>query len=226
MNIYKITKFLNKELKVKYIEDSSRNGTQVKACKDIRKVGFAVDASLSTFEKAKKSNVDLLIVHHGLFWKGIPGNRELLKKRINFLRKNKISLYASHLPLDLHKQYGNNIQLCNILGLNNIKLFGKYHGINIGYSGSIKPTSITSIIRKLNIKLSTKCKNILFGKKTIKSIAIVSGGGSCSFDESLKFDLFITGEAPHHLYNETRDQKHNLIIAGHYATETVGSDLQ
>ena len=60
-----ITRFLNKELKIRSFQDSSKNGLQVKAKKEISKIGFAVDACLSTFEKAKKEKAGLLIVHHG-----------------------------------------------------------------------------------------------------------------------------------------------------------------
>ncbi|MFC1522201.1 Nif3-like dinuclear metal center hexameric protein, partial [Elusimicrobiota bacterium] len=91
-----IVKFLNKELKIRKIKDSSKNGLQFKAGKEINKAGFAVDACLSTFEKAAKAGCDLLVVHHGLLWKKKRGWL-LLKQRMRFLKKHKISLYAAHL---------------------------------------------------------------------------------------------------------------------------------
>ncbi len=222
-NINKITRFLNSTLRIKEIKDSSRNGTQVKACTKINKIGFAVDACLSTFDKAKKQKCDLLIVHHGLLWKGAKDTTGLIKKRIQFLRKNKISLYAVHLPLDKHEIYGNNAQLCNILDLKRLRPFGSYNGVKIGFAGYFKkPVSINHIAKKLNRRLNTKCRNLSFGRKKIRSIAIVSGGGASEMNQSLKYDCFLTGEIMHHIYHEAKDLNHNIMVAGHYATETVG----
>ncbi|MBR9691358.1 Nif3-like dinuclear metal center hexameric protein [Candidatus Woesearchaeota archaeon] len=219
-----IVRFLNKELNVRKILDSSRNGLQVKTNKDIKKIGFAVDACLSTFEKAKKAKVDLLIVHHGLKWKG-QKYKEITKKRENFLKKNKIALYGCHLPLDAHKRYGNNIKLCEILNLQKVKRFGKYHKTTIGFQGEFqKAKSIRVIANVLNKTLKTKTNIYPFGKNKIKKIAICSGYGIDLLEEAVKkgVDLFIVGETDHNSVNRTKDYKINVIEAGHYATETVG----
>lgn len=219
-----IVRFLNKELKINKIKDSSRNGLQVKAKNNIKKIGFAVDGCLSTFEKAKKAKIDLLIVHHGIKWK--PQKRpELNKKREIFLKKNKISLYGVHLPLDAHHKYGNNIGLANLLGLKNIKKFGRYRGSKIGYMGKFeKAITLTAIANTLNKKLKTKSKIYSFDKKTIKTIGIVSGGGAEAIQEAVKerLDCFLTGEISLSSYHWANDMGLNMIVAGHYATETLG----
>ena len=106
-----ITRFLNKELQTKKISDVSRNGLQVKSTKSVKKIGFAVDACLEVFQKAKKAKCDMLIVHHGLFWKKYKDVNGIRANRVKYLKKNKISLYANHLPLDRHRKYGNNIKV-------------------------------------------------------------------------------------------------------------------
>ncbi len=79
-----IVRYLNKELDVKGIpDDSSRNGLQVKANSDIRKIGFSVDACVEVFEKAKKQGCDLVIVHHGILWKDFKYPKEWKQKRID-----------------------------------------------------------------------------------------------------------------------------------------------
>ena len=193
--------------------------------KEINKVGFAVDSSLKTFKKAKKAGVDLLIVHHGLLWK--PQKREeVTKKRLNYLKKNKIALYGCHLPLDAHHKYGNNIGLCKILELKKIRKFGKYKGgPSIGYQGHLPQSkSIKAIANTLNKSIKTKSWVLPFGEKQIKTIAIVSGGGYDLLEEAIKnkIDLFITGEIKYSIYNHSQDENMNIIVAGHYATETVG----
>ena len=84
-----IKKFLDKELKIKSFPDSSKNGLQVKCKPEVNKIGFAVDGCISTFEKAQKLKVDLLIVHHGINWKK-QKYPKLAKKREDFLKKNNI----------------------------------------------------------------------------------------------------------------------------------------
>ncbi|MBW2978108.1 Nif3-like dinuclear metal center hexameric protein [Candidatus Woesearchaeota archaeon] len=224
-SLLSVVRFLNKELNIRKIPDSSRNGLQVKGKKQVKKIGFAVDACLSTFEKAKKAKVDLLIVHHGLLWK--PQKRkEITKKRLNFLKKNKIALYGCHLPLDAHIKHGNNIKLCELIHLTKIKKFGRYHGgPAIGYQGSlINPKTIKALANLLNKELKTESKVYPFGKKKIKTVAIISGAGYALLEEAIKkkIDLFITGEIKYSIYNHSKDEQISLIVAGHYATETLG----
>ena len=219
-----VKRFLDKELNVKKIKDSSKNGLQVKCKLEVKKIGFAVDGCLSTFEKAKKAKVDLLIVHHGIKWKG-QKYPKLAKKRENFLKKNNISLYGAHLPLDAHAKYGNNIGLASILGLKNIKKFGRYSGQKVGYKGELKnKVNINQISKILNKKLETKCSVYPLGNNQIKKIAIVSGGGSSSLEEAKREnqDCFLIGEIDLGSYNRAKDYKINLITGGHYATETLG----
>ena len=220
-----IARFLNKELRVKSVPDSSRNGLQVRCSKDIKKVGFAVDASLATFEKAKSKGVDLLIVHHGIKWKRLKDRAGTVKRRIDYLKKHKMNLYVCHLPLDAHHKYGNNIKLAELLGLSRVKKFGRYKRRYLGYQGVLKPArSARWIASVLNKKLKTKCMVLGFGRSKVKSVGIVSGGGADSLAEAYNKGLgcFITGEAPHHIYHEAKELKMNMIIAGHYETETVG----
>ena len=224
MKLNTIIKFLNKELQINRILDTSVNGLQVKGSEEVKKVGFAVDACLSTFKKAKQAGVNLLIVHHGVKWRP-QKHKELAKQRIDFLKKNKISLYAAHLPLDAHQKYGNNIGLCEILELKNILKFGRYGFSKIGYKGKFETKkTIKQISNRLNNSLNTKCVIYPFGKKQIKTIAIVSGGGAGSIGEAAKekLDCFLTGEIKHSTYHQAKEHQLNLIVAGHYATETIG----
>src|ERR1700687_239280 len=106
--IRNITSFLNKTLRVGKIKDASVNGLQARSRKsgEISKVGFAVDACISTFEKARRHGVELLIVHHGIKWRP-QKDRDLETRRAAYLKRSNLALYAAHLPLDLHEEYGN-----------------------------------------------------------------------------------------------------------------------
>jgi dinuclear metal center YbgI/SA1388 family protein len=216
-----IVRFLNREVKIKSIKDGSINGLQVKASSEIGKVGLATDACMDVFEKAKKLKCDLVIVHHGLFWKKQQKDMIfLIKKKVEFLKKNKISVYAAHLPLDKHLKHGNNSNLLRMLNVRPKEIFGE-----VGYLGYFeKYREVNSIVKELERKLKTKCKVWKFGKAKIKKIAIVSGYGATSIAEAVKknVDLFIVGEASHGSYLSAKDGKLSMIIAGHYKTETFG----
>lgn len=215
-----IVRFLNKELNVRKIKDSSRNGLQVRGKAEIKRIAFCVDACMELFEKAKQKKCDLVVVHHGLLWKG----KKKDVKRINFLKKNKTSLYGCHLPLDLNEKYGNNIEICRVLGLSRIKKFGRYKGVNIGYAGELEAVNFNSLIKRLNKSLKTKCKYLKFGKNKIKRIGVVSGGGADTISEAIekKLDCLLTGEYSHGRYHQAKEGKINIIAAGHYKTEIFG----
>ncbi len=224
--IKNISDFLNRTLRVGKIRDASVNGLQVRSRRrgEITNVGFAVDACISTFEKANKLAVDLLVVHHGIKWKP-QKDRVLAEKRQAYPKDNNIALFAAHLPLDLHEVYGNNIQLARSLGLHRLRRFGDYHGVKIGYSGTLKtamtPMRVAAAIRA---RLQSACRVFAFGKDRIRSVGIVSGGAGGLLNDAVKerMDCFLVGELDLAVYNAAKDHGMNLIVAGHYATETAG----
>jgi dinuclear metal center YbgI/SA1388 family protein len=224
--VSQILKYLEEEFNISQIQDASLNGLQVgEADKPIKKIGLAVDASLSTFKKAKKQGCDLLIVHHGLFW----GKEQALTgthyKRVKYLIENNLPLIALHLPLDLHAKYGNNIELARLLGLKKVKTFGAYHGCTIGFSGEFT-TAMTrkKFLTLCDKKLGTKCTSLDFGSDKIKKVGIVSGGGSSALMEAKEkgMDVLLTGDGPHQNYHDAKDSEINIVYGSHYYTETVG----
>jgi dinuclear metal center YbgI/SA1388 family protein len=225
MRLNTIVRFLNKELKVRSIPDASRNGLQVRASSEVKMIGFAVDACMETFEKAVARKCDLLVVHHGLFWKGQGDESGQRKKRTAFLKRKRLSLYAAHLPLDRHEQHGNNAKLSEMIGLTHRKRFGKYKGNYIGYKGKLrKSTTRDALVRSLNRKLKTKCAVIPFGPGRIRTIGVVSGGGVSLRQQAVKekLDCFVTGDSGHDFYHVAKEGRLNVVMAGHYATETLG----
>ena len=225
MELKNLVAELNKYLKVEEIEDKSQNGLQVEGKHQVKKVSFAVDACQDSFKKAVESNSNLLIVHHGLFWsepKLLVGNH---LKRIKFLIENELSLYACHLPLDLHPEIGNNIQIIKILGLTPENKFGNYHGTLIGYTGYYEDEmNLDDFIHKVQEKFNTKPVFFKFGGNMVKKVAVISGGGADLITqiEDTEVDTFFTGEPKHEIYRYTKEIKKNIIFAGHYATETLG----
>ena len=216
---------MGKELALsEFPKDESANGLQIEGRGTVKKIGIAVDACEYVFKKASENNIDFLFVHHGLIWGGLKNIRGLTKKRIKALFDSGLSLYACHLPLDWHPEYGNNIQLLKLLNIKKMGEFGEYHGKNLGYWGRMKNEvtlkAFTSNVDKL---LNTKSTFISFGKK-VRDIGVVSGGGWFAINEADKYgiDTFLTGEPSHSAYTLAEEMKVNLVFAGHYATETLG----
>lgn len=203
--------------------DISLNGLQVGAeNREIMTIAFAVDACLETINKAIAANVNMLIVHHGLYWgKPIPIKDNFYKK-IKLLIDNKIDLYAAHLPLDAHLEVGNNKAMATKLKLIDVAPAFDYKGKTVGVVGSLKNSMDINEISK-ELKFSNPI--ILdFCDKPIKKIAIISGEGAHDIQEakSLGCQLLITGEPRHSEYHYCKEEKISMLCGGHYESETYG----
>ena len=223
MKLYKLVGYLNDYLHVKDFEDISQNGLQVDSGNvEIKKVAIAVDASLDTFKRAKRANAQILIVHHGLFWGKSLLIRGAHRDKISFLLKNDISLYAVHLPLDAHSELGNNAQLAKLLDMEITNPFGRGIGYEAKLTKAMDRDTLTQKV--LKIVNATNHRLLPFGNKKIRKVAIMSGVGSSFIYEAVakNVDMLITGEGNHVSYNIAKEEKINVLYAGHYATETLG----
>jgi len=221
-----IVSLLNKTLRTSEISDYSVNGLQVEGSAKITKIGLAVDASMETYKLAQKNGCQMIIVHHGIIWDGIKSITGPMHRQIEFLIKNNINLYASHLPLDLHPTLGNNAQIAKIFGLKNMQPFGIYkNGLHLGFEGylphSATVKSISELVKK---KFGGPVSSLPFGQQKILRVAIVSGRGSASIPEAVekKIDLFVTGESAHENHHAALEGNLNVIYGGHYHTEKPG----
>ena len=206
--------------------DNSLNGIQVdNDGSRITTIAFGVDASLETFERAAKAGAGLLFVHHGLFWGKTLRLTGHHRRRIQCLLDNNICLYAVHLPLDQHPQYGNNAVLAGLLELTDTEPFGNHNGRKIGVKGVFpQPVTVDQAAEKILYAGRPPLGIYPFGKKENTSCAIMSGGavneGRQAIEESI--DLYVTGEMSHSMYHICIEEKLNLIAGGHYSTEVWG----
>src|ERR1700692_960609 len=113
-----IVKYTDKYLRVRKIDDwpNALNGLQIENSGNVTKIGAAVDVSPRVLTQAAKQQIDLLIVHHGLFWPGLQSGTGVLRRQLKIAFENDIALYSAHLPLDVHPDVGNNAQLAGALG--------------------------------------------------------------------------------------------------------------
>jgi len=75
-----------------------------------------VSATLELHEQAVELGAELVLVHHGLFWRNEPLVVDArLRGRLEALFRGDASLVAYHLALDAHPELGNNALLAELL---------------------------------------------------------------------------------------------------------------
>ena len=125
-----IVHYANEYLRVAECGDweNALNGLQVENSGEVERIGAAVDASSRVFALAAEKGIDLLVVHHGLFWPGLQTITGPLRRQLAFLFERDLALYSAHLPLDVHPIVGNNAQLASALALTDLEPFFKEKG--------------------------------------------------------------------------------------------------
>lgn len=220
-----ISQYCDRILKIGDIDDWSGafNGLQVENRQGVRRIGAAVDASLATVEKAVAAKVDLMIVHHGLFWSAKHPWVGRQYDLIETLLQHGVAIYSAHLPLDVHPRLGNNVLLARALGLRSLEPFFFDRGRHIGVRATIR-LSREKLAKKLGDVLGSPPTILRGGKEQCQSVGIVTGGAGAELKIAATegIDAFITGEGPHWTYALAEEMGINVFYGGHYATETFG----
>lgn len=217
--------WLNRFLRLSEFQDPSMNGLQVEGKATIGKVGAAVDAAQSIFERARQEEVDFLITHHGLWWGQPFPIVGYQKRRLETLFAGGISLYTAHLPLDAHPEVGNNAVMASKLGLSELEplVVPKYGPI--GIIGRLEPPqTLAQLGDRLGGLTGMQVLVHQGGAEEVSRVGVISGGaaGEIGTAKALGCDLFITGEPSHAHFHEAFELGMNVIYAGHYDTETFG----
>jgi len=223
--------YLDEFLQNSEYKDSSKNGLQVDSTNNnIKKIWYAVDATSYITDKAIEEEVDMIIVHHGMYWGFEQTMTGITFQRIKKLLDNNICLYASHLPLDANNKVGNNIwiwkDILDCLDIKDYKIekFGEYEGFNIWYAITFPKSVNIDIVEEILTKKLWLKKNLynFWSKKEINSISIVSGWGGSIVNEAKEknYDLYITWEAAHHEIILAKDLKQSIFLWWHRETET------
>ncbi|MDJ0756101.1 MAG: Nif3-like dinuclear metal center hexameric protein [Ardenticatenaceae bacterium] len=223
--VTQLADYLDGYLRVAEIADYGPQGLQVEADKAVvGRIALAVDVAPDIIEAAVEWRADMLLVHHGIFWGGPERIAGPLGKRVRWLLKNDIHLYAAHLPLDAHQTVGNNAVLADLLELENRSWWAEIKGTPLAVIGTRAPIAVEEVVNRLNTNLQTSARLLGFGPQLAQRIAILSGAGADKVGEAkaLGADTYITGETSHAHFWQAADYGINVIFGGHYATETVG----
>jgi dinuclear metal center YbgI/SA1388 family protein len=217
-----IIQYINKLLNITEFEDDSINGLQVEGKSEIERIVLGVSCSERFFQAAVEMLADLIIVHHGLFWKKAPSPYILtgiFRNRIALLIKNDINLAGYHLPLDAHVELGNNAQIIHRLQIEMIK------PVQVGFLGRLKtPMPLNKFVDVINKALQTDSKVFPFGTLNVHRVLVISGGTSPYYRLALDndADTFVGGDIRENVVRELEEVGLNFINAGHYNTEKFG----
>lgn len=223
-DLREIVRYADSYLRITDISDwaEALNGLQIENSGRVTKIGAAVDASSATLQAASEQEIDFVIVHHGLFWPGLQAVTGSLRRQLQLAFAKDIALYSSHLPLDLHPEVGNNALLARSLGLSDLQPFLELKGQLAGMKASAEMRR-DELIDRLEKAVGRPIKCIGAGPMETKTIGVVTGAaGSEIYAAAREVDTFITGEAPHWAAVAAEELGVNLLLGGHYATETFG----
>jgi dinuclear metal center YbgI/SA1388 family protein len=224
-----LVSYINQLLQIDKISDYCPNGLQLEGGEQLKRIVTGVTASQQLIDAAIDYKADAILVHHGYFWKNEdPRIVGIKKRRIASLLNNNISLLAYHLPLDLHPELGNNVQLA--------KQFGWQPDKVLSADGS--PSSIPPLVRTTTLEKAITGADLaahisaclqretlhIDVDKPIRRIAWCTGAAQSEITQAIAMgvDAFITGEASEPTVHEARESGVHFYAAGHHATERYG----
>lgn len=207
------------------IADYCPNGLQVEGRGHVRKIISGVTASQELIDAAVAAEADLILVHHGYFWKGEnPCVVGMKQRRLKTLLRHDISLLAYHLPLDVHPQVGNNVQLAERLGIAVEGPLEPENSRNVALVGSLPEALSAAEFAARVASVLGREPLLVDGQKPIRRVGWCTGGGQGYIDQAIAagVDLYLTGEASEQTFHSARENGISFIAAGHHATERYG----
>ncbi len=216
-----LTSYCNELLEIGIFKDYCPNGLQVEGNSSIFKIISGVTASQALIDAAIQHKADLLLVHHGFFWKGEnPILTGMKKRRLKSLLSHDINLVAYHLPLDAHKTLGNNVLLAEKLGLTLDHFFADN---DIALSGSVKKQTGKEFKENITHTLNREPLHI-DADREITKVAVCTGAAQSYIEKAIELgvDAFISGEVSENTWHIAKENNIHYYGAGHHATERYG----
>jgi len=217
-----VIRYANELLEVERFPEYGRPGLQVVGADEVSKVACGVSASLELFERAAAAGAQLVLVHHGIFWRNEPlwiDRRQ--RRRLEALFAADLNLAAYHLALDAHSELGNNALLARALGVEPEGAFG-----SVGLGGTLsEPATVDTLAARIRETVGGR-EPVVYahGPELVTRVAICSGAAASDLILAAHegYELFLTGEPGEPSLHTSRELGIHFVAAGHYATETLG----
>jgi len=219
-----LNRYLDDLLETARFDDYAPNGLQVEGAEHISTLVTGVTASRALVDAALQAGAEALLVHHGYFWRGEdPRIVGMKRARLAPLLAHDINLFAYHLPLDAHADYGNNVQLARVLELSVLGRFGPSPQLGL-YGMTAAPITVDEFASHLERRLARAPLAVAGGAQLIRKVGWCTGAAEkwLAPAAAAGLDAFITGEISEHSVHAARELGIHLFAAGHHATERYG----
>jgi dinuclear metal center YbgI/SA1388 family protein len=222
-NINELMHYIQQYLQLERFKDYCPNGLQVQGKTHVSKIVTGVTASMALLQAAHAAKADLILVHHGYFWRNEdPRVIGIKRDRLAFLLKHDLNLAAYHLPLDAHADVGNNVQLGQLL---EFEFSGFIGDPSIVAHGQLKaPMTLEALSQMIEAKLQRKPLTIGNPQKSVQKVAWCTGAAQGYIETAIQagVDVFISGEISEQTTHMAMESGVAYISAGHHATERYG----
>ncbi len=213
-------------LEVERFQDYCPNGIQVEGRACVERLISGVTACQPLIDAAVDGGADLVLVHHGWFWKGeVPCITGMKRHRLKTLLMHNIGLLAYHLPLDAHPGLGNNARLGARLGWAVERVFAAGPGPALGCATRlVRPLEAGQMKQAIAAALDREPLHIDAGPERIERVGWCTGAaqGYLEAAATLGLDAFISGEISEQTVHIAREYGIHYFAAGHHATERYG----
>jgi dinuclear metal center YbgI/SA1388 family protein len=215
-----IVRYANELLEVSRWPEFGPPGLQVVGAEEVTLIACGVSSSRVLFEQAVAAGAELVLVHHGLFWRNEPLVVDArLRSRLEALFRGNASLLAYHLPLDAHPELGNAAQLAARLDATPDGPFG-----GVGLGCTVEPVAIEALVARVREVADREPFVLPYGPSEIERLAISTGAAGYDLIQAAHegYDALVTGEPEEPNQAAARELGIHLIAAGHHATERLG----
>jgi dinuclear metal center YbgI/SA1388 family protein len=216
-----IIQFANELLETHRWPEYGPPGLQVVGAEEVERIACGVSSSKELFERAGASGAQLVVVHHGLFWRNEPVWIDRRQRgRLEALFAADLSLAAYHLALDAHPEIGNNALLAKALNVDVEGPFGE-----VGQGGTLREAiGIDAFAERVRDAVGREPLVFAHGPEQIQRVAICSGGAASELIRAAHqgYDAFLTGEPGEPALQTARELGIHFVAGGHDATERLG----
>lgn len=221
-----LVNYCDELLKTTQFSDYCPNGLQVEGRSPIQKIVTGVTGCQALLDEAVNWGADMVLVHHGYFWKGEASVITGIKyRRLRTLIQNDMNLLAYHLPLDAHPVLGNNARLALKLGLQIEDTLEPGNANAIGNIGRVaEPCSLKRFCQRVGQLLDREPQVISGGVHKVHKVAWCTGAAERYIEKAIAMgaDTYISGEISEPVVHIAREAGIHYIGAGHHATERYG----
>ena len=215
-----IVAYANELLEIERFPEFAPQGLQVVGAPEVTTIACGVSCSRELFEGAVGLGAELVLVHHGLFWRNEPLVVDArLRGRLEALFRGGGSLVAYHLALDAHPTLGNNAQLAARVGATPV---GPFEVVGLGCT--IDAVRVEDLAARVAGAVGRTPLVLRGGDHEIRRLAVSTGAAGHDLVPAAHegYDALLTGEPEEPSSAAARELGIHLLAAGHYASEQFG----